>query len=356
MSIDKKETVSLFCLTPGGMALARRVRQFLPVTAYCAEKYVEPGFTAFPDSFADTLVERFRKDDSLIVIGATGIVIRVLAPYLSDKFHDPAVVVMDEKATNVISLLSGHIGGANDLTRYLAAALNANPVITTATDVNEVSALDSLAKQMKGVLPTPRDSIKTINQLLACGKKVGLYVDPELLKITSLELGDFDTRGFTILKHLEKKPVDLAAMVCISVFSSQPFWPIPVHKLIPKRVVLGIGCRRGVDSQLLSDMVRKKLISLNIEPLSVSAIGSIDIKADEPALLDLADEYNIDLALFVAQELHDCAAHFPESEFVKKTVGVGSVSQPIAWLLSQGHLIGDTTKENGITITVGVAE
>lgn len=356
MSIDKKETVSLFCLTPGGMELARKVRQFLSVTAFCAEKYVEPGFNAFNGSFAETLTERFRKDDALIVIGATGIVIRVLAPCLVDKYHDPAVVVMDEKATNVISLLSGHVGGANDLTHYLAAALNSNPVITTATDVNDVSALDMLVKEIKGVLITPRDSVKTVNQMLASGKNVGLYVDPELVELTSFNVSDFDTRGFVILDHLDQKPVDLAAMVYISIFTKEPYWPIPVHKLIPKRVVLGIGCRRGISSQLLSDMVRHKLDLLHIDPLAVAAIGSIDIKADEPALLDLADEYNVDLSLFVAQELHDCAAHFPVSEFVQKTVGVGSVSQPIAWLLSQGNLIGDTTKEQGITITVGVAE
>lgn len=356
MSIDKKESVSLFCLTPGGMELARKVRQFLSVTAYCAEKYAEPGFTPFNGSFADTLTDRFAKDDSLIIIGATGIVIRVLAPCLVDKYHDPAVVVMDEKATNVISLLSGHVGGANDLTRYLAAALNANPVITTATDVNEVSALDMLAKEMKGILPTARESVKAVNQMLASDKKVGLYVDPELTKLTSFSIRDFDTRGFVILEHLKKKPIDLSAMVFVSIFSSEPCWPMPSHKLVPKRVVLGIGCRRGVSSQLMSDMVRQKLASLHIDPLAVTAIGSIDIKADEPALIELADEYDVDLSLFVAQELHDCAANFPSSEFVRKTVGVGSVSQPIAWLLSQGNIIGDTTKEQGITITVGVAE
>ncbi|RQW64554.1 cobalt-precorrin 5A hydrolase [Vibrio viridaestus] len=357
MSIDKKDTTSLFCLTPGGMDLAKRIRQFQPVKAFCPKKYVEAGFNAFEESFAQTITDRFRQDKALIVIGATGIVVRVLAPYLTDKFHDPAVIVIDEKGQNVISLLSGHIGGANELTRYLAAALNANPVITTATDVNEVSALDSLSKEMKAELQTPRDSVKTINQLLVSHKKVGLYVDPQLSNLTSFDISVFDTKGFIKLGHLEKKPVDLAAMVYVSIFTTDPYWPVPVHRLIPKRVVLGIGCRRGIDSRVLSLMVRTKLEALHIEPLAVAQIGTIDIKGDERALLDLADEYRIEeLDLFAAQELHDCAAHFPSSPFVEKTVGVGSVSQPVAWLLSQGHIIGETTKQNGITITVGVSQ
>jgi len=356
MSIDRKETTSLFSLTPGGMILAKKIRQFLSVTSYCAEKYIEPGFHSFEGSFAETLVDRFRQDNTLIVIGAIGIVVRVLAPYLVDKFYDPAVIVIDEKGQNVISLLSGHVGGANEITRYLAAALNANPVITTATDVNNVSALDLLTKEIKGIIPTQRESVKMVNQLLVSGKKVGLYVDPEFAQLSSFDFAHYDTRGFLVLGYLEAKPIDLTAIVYVSIFSSEPYWPVPVHRLIPRRVVLGIGCRKNVDSDLLSTLVHRKLKSLNIDPLAVSAIGSIDIKAEEQALLDLTNEFDVELQLFSAQELSECAEHFPSSQFVKKTVGVGAVSQPVAWLLSQGNLMGDTTKEQGITMTVGVTE
>ena len=166
MNTVKPESIALFCLTPGGVRLAKRLAAMLPLTCYTSEALQEEGFIPFNGGFASAAREAFSSFSALIFIGATGIAVRVLAPLVNDKLSDPAVVVIDERARHVISLLSGHAGGANALTRYLAGMLDADPVITTATDVNELAALDTLAFQLNARMTDFRAAVKTVNQML----------------------------------------------------------------------------------------------------------------------------------------------------------------------------------------------
>ncbi len=179
MNTVKPESIALFCLTPGGVRLAKRLAAMLPLTCYTSEALQEEGFIPFNGGFASAARETFSSFSALIFIGATGIAVRVLAPLVNDKLSDPAVVVIDERARHVISLLSGHAGGANALTRYLAGMLDADPVITTATDVNELAALDTLAFQLNARMTDFRAAVKTVNQMLVSGKRVGLWCDGE---------------------------------------------------------------------------------------------------------------------------------------------------------------------------------
>ncbi len=133
--------------------------------------------------------EIFTKYQALICIMATGIAVRTLAPAIEDKLSDPAVLVMDEHGKFIISLLSGHVGGANELTEQIAMITGGAAVITTATDRANVAAIDNIAKQLNGYLPDFKATTKRINGLLAAGKEVGLYIDEPL---------DIDTRGFTM--------------------------------------------------------------------------------------------------------------------------------------------------------------
>ncbi|EBH3047254.1 cobalt-factor II C(20)-methyltransferase [Salmonella enterica] len=176
MNTVKPESIALFCLTPGGVALAKKLSAMLPLTCFTSEKLREEGFIPFDGGFANTARQAFTTYTALIFIGATGIAVRVLAPLVNDKFSDPAVVVIDERGQHVISLLSGHAGGANALTRYLAGMLGADPVITTATDVNEMSALDTLAFQLNARMSDLRTAVKTVNQMLVSHQRVGLTV------------------------------------------------------------------------------------------------------------------------------------------------------------------------------------
>ena len=183
MNTAKPERIALFCLTPGGVALARRLHSALPMTCFTREGLVVEGFLPFDGSFSRTVQRAFTHYSALVFIGATGIAVRVLAPLLVDKLRDPAVVVIDERGQHVISLLSGHVGGANDLARRLAGILDVEPVITTATDVNEVAALDTLACQLNARMHDFRAAVKAVNQMLVSQQRVGLWWDDHLALI-----------------------------------------------------------------------------------------------------------------------------------------------------------------------------
>lgn len=350
MSIEKhSKRIALFCLTPGGVALARRLNTALPMTCFTSEKLLASGFVPFENGFANTVREAFGQFDALIVIGATGVTVRVIAPVLHDKLTDPAVLVIDEKGQFVISLLSGHMGGANALATKIAGLIGGQAVITTATDVNQVASLDVLAQQMNATMVDFRQSVKTINQKLVSGERVGLWWHDDLIH----EKSHYDTTGFIDITSLSRLP-ELDALVCINYHEGALSLPIPVIKLVPKRIIAGLGCRKNVAPELVEKLFSEHLAQTGIDPLAISAIGSITLKAQEPALVALAKHFNVPFHVFTAQELSPIASQFPSSEFVQKTVGVGCVSQPVAWLMSQGRLIGCTRKEQGVTMTLGV--
>ncbi|MEG0207524.1 cobalt-precorrin 5A hydrolase [Hafnia sp.] len=354
----KLNSLALFCLTPGGVRLAQRLQPMLPQISlysesFTSEKLAVSGFSTFDGSFAASMAQAFTRFDALVVIGATGIVVRVLAPLLQDKLQDPAVVVLDERGQHAISLLSGHLGGANRLARQIAALIEAEPVITTATDVNEVAALDMLAQKLDAQLADFRQGVKRVNQLLVSGDRVGLWIDP----MFDEHVSEQDRRGFIVVDDLAALP-DLTALVCISWQANLPPLTLPVFKLVPKRVVLGVGCRRDTPFATVHHLLLQQLTLLNIDPLAFRAIGSITLKQDEAALQQLAQRYAVPFHLFTPDALCEHEHRFPCSEFVRKTVGVGCVSQPAAWLLLEkyggGKFVGETLREQGVTLTLAL--
>ncbi|MGP3592895.1 cobalt-precorrin 5A hydrolase [Vagococcus sp. WN89Y] len=350
MNTAKPESIALFCLTPGGVALAERLQAAVPVTCFTSARLQKAGFQTFNGGFATALREAFTDFSAVVFIGAAGIAVRVLAPLVNDKFHDPAVIVIDERGQHVISLLSGHCGGGNALARQLAGVLGATPVITTATDVNELAALDMLALQLDAQMADFRQAVKTINQLLVSGKRVGLWCDAPWRD----ELACCDTRGFTSVENLSQLPA-LDALVCITTRCALPEFALPLFKLVPRRVVAGIGCRRDTSFARLSQLLHQQLQANGFDPLALRAIGSLTLKHDEAGLQQLAQRLNVPFTLFTPEMLRQHEHHFAASEFVRQTTGVGSVSGPAAWLMSQGQLVGETFREQGVTITLGVA-
>lgn len=322
----------------------------LPVTCYTSPKLQEAGFIPFDGGFTHTARAAFARYSALIFIAATGIVVRTLAPLVNDKFVDPAVIVIDERGQHVISLLSGHVGGANALTRYLATLLNASPVITTATDVNEMAALDTLALQLQARMTDFRATVKTVNQMLVSQQRVGLWWQAELTEAVRA----CETRGFIIVSDLHQLPA-LDGLVCITLADRLPALPLPHWKLVPQRVVAGIGCRRDTPFALLSTLLAQQFAAQHLDPLALKVIGSVSLKQDEVGLIQLAADRQVPFETFTADVLREYEHHFPTSPFVRQTVGIGSVSGPAAWLLSQGQLLGETLREQGVTITLGVS-
>ena len=261
--------------------------------------------------------------------------------------------VTDEKGKNVISLLSGHMGGANEMALYISHLIESNPVITTATDVNNKSSLDMIAKRLDGYIENFRDNVLKVNSMIVNNKPVGLFIDGDY---------DIDTRGFTILKYedmlnLDKRNNeeinDLETVVVISNKQKLDFESKKIIKLVPKDIVLGVGCKKNIDSKHMKDSLREFLHINNIDKNAIKAIGSIEIKKDEQAIIDLANSLGVPFKIFTVEEIAQVDYLYSKSEWVKKNVGVYSVAEPCAHLLSEGNMIIEKQKFKGITFSAG---
>ncbi len=345
MSTDKPEQAVL-TVTPGGKLQALRLSGMMLCDCYTSDKLVSEGFIGFDGSMADCVKRLFARYQALLFICATGITVRMIAPLVNDKLADPAVLVMDEQAQHVISLLSGHVGGGNKLTHKIAGLLGAVPVITTATDVNEVAALDTLIQAVGADVAQYRQEVKDVNQMLVSAQKVGLYLE----NVTTQ-----DTRGFVVLKDLSHVPRDLAVLVVVSARTDiAPECDCLVIRVTPKNIVVGMGCRRNTDGELIYQTLCQHLAAQKLDIKAIKQIGSVVIKQDEAGFIQLAKRLGVPFTVFSIEALQVHEHRFPVSGFVRRTIGIGSVSQPAAWMMSGGFLLGETLKQDGITITLGV--
>ena len=274
----------------------------------------------------------------MIFIGATGIAIRSIATSIRSKTRDPAVISIDEQGKFVIPLLSGHIGGANSLATGIAAFLGAVPVITTATDVNDLFAVDEWAARHKMSIFN-MDAAKTFASYLVDCKKVGVK-------------SEFPVKG-TLPRGLvlaEEGPVGMAISLRKTV---QPF--VETVVLRPRILHLGIGCRRGTSKDKIEEIVIQELARLKVTLSVVKGIASIDVKKDEQGLLTFADECALPIRFYSAEELNAVKGEFTPSDFVAKTVGVDNVCERAAVLDSNGgRLLLRKTGRNGVTLAVAV--
>lgn len=370
MSIDNK--IAIVCITENGKNLAFKIQSKIHHADIYLVKNKKNNFKIdeeknnvflVEDKLSNLVPSLFEEYQYIVFIMATGIVVRVIAPYINSKFSDPAILVSDEKGRNIISLLSGHMGGANEMTRYISGLIGANPVITTATDVNKKSSLDMIAKKLDAHIDDFRENVKDVNAMLVNNQQVGLYIDGNY---------EIDTRGFNVLTSLGN--IDNLEKVVI-VSSKNNFMDYYLEKkkhsnldekmlrkkyregniikVVPKEIVIGIGCRRNTESSLLQESLNDLLHKYNIDINSIKEIGSIDVKNDEKAIIDLASSLSVPFKTFSANEISKVDHLFEKSEFVKKNVGVYCVSEPVAYLLSEGNLIIEKHKYKGITISVG---
>lgn len=289
----------IFSITEEGVALAHKIAQKLD------------GCTIFIknrdfDKLRDAVDDNFNKFDALIFISATGIAVRMIAPHVVSKLTDPAVIVIDELGQHVISLLSGHVGGANDLAIKIADIIDAEPIITTATDVNKKFAVDSVASKL-GLMPEPKDAIKIINRAILNNEPV--YV----------------TAGNTILN------------------------------LTPLKLIVGIGCKRGISEELIKTAVVEACNKINQPIDRIDLIASVDIKRDETGLIEFAASINKPLKFFDVDTLKHTIEQYnlSESEFVKRTIGVGNVCEAAALsCVKTGKFALTKTKFDGVTVAL----
>lgn len=308
--------------------------------------------------------ELFNKYECIIFVSACGIAVRCISPFLKSKFEDPAVLVVDDNGNNVISLLSGHIGGANEITLKIADVLNANPVITTSTDTNKKGALDVIVSKIGGYVENLRESAKLVNSYLVDDKRVGIYFDSDY----ESEKDSLNLSGFELID--EKTEIDAIAKLdaLVSVTDKLRCWVDEIIynikkdneekedliyiKLVPRRIALGMGCRKNTETEKMIEEFSMFSALNNIHPAAIVKTGSLIIKKDEKCMIDLSKALCAEFNLFNVDEICTCDYMFDKSEFVKKNTGVYSVAQPSAYLLS-GNVISDKYKNNGTTFAFG---
>ena len=315
--------------------------------------------------------ELFNKYECIIFVSACGIAVRCIAPFLKSKFEDPAVLVVDDNGNNVISLLSGHIGGANEITLKIADVLEANPVITTSTDTNKKGALDVIVSKIGGYVENLRESAKLVNSYLVDNKRVGIYFDSDY----ESEKDSLNLSGFELID--EKTEIDAIAKLdaLVSVSDKLRCWVdeivdkiyenvdrldkhnlekanLSYIKLVPRRTALGMGCRKNTETEKMIEEFSIFSALNNIHPTAIVKTGSLIIKKDEKCMIDLSKALCAEFNLFDVDEICTCDYMFDKSEFVKKNTGVYSVAQPSAYLLS-GNVISDKYKNNGTTFAFG---
>lgn len=333
-------SIHLFAFSARGCHLARSIADGMGEECCCfsTEKYAaQAGFSPFCSNLSEQTGKSFALAQGIVFIGAAGIAVRAVAPYLKSKTSDPAVVVVDETGRFAVSLLSGHLGGANALAEKVAGIIGALPVITTATDRNGLFAVDVFAKQ-NSLFITDMIRAKEVSAALLAGEAVGFCSDLPLLSALPPELGGQN------------------AAIGIAVTAKPGFSPFPstLH-LIPRRITAGIGCRRGKDPRMLEQFLLQVLEREQILPEQLCGIASIDLKKDEQGILKLCEKYHLPFITYSSEQLMAVQGDFSASDFVKSQVGVDCVCERAA-VLAGGSLVCRKQVSDGITIALAKSE
>ncbi len=311
-------------LTPRGGALARNLCQELPQAGCWLPRTLAAGDSKVQtfDRVATVFQEAFQQGENLVCIMAAGIVVRGIAPHLTGKDKDPAVVVVDEAGRFAISLLSGHLGGANELARQVAQILKATPVITTASDVQGVPALD-LAADRVGLAIEDLSAVSQVQMALLSGLKLRL-VDPDgYLAHVTAEYPEW----FVHENHLDTALS--GGWPGVYVGFRERAWPKQWLVLRPRNLVAGMGCHKGTPAAEILSFIKNTFKKERLSLASLKALATIEVKKAEPGLKEAAARLGVEFIWFTKEELQDVKVPNPSQHLVR-LVGVVSVSEAAA--------------------------
>lgn len=329
--------LGIIAFTGRGGHLAKRLGVALTdlgheARAYCFYKYAEACGLESVQSAKQWASEQFSRCDGLVFVSATGIAVRTIAPLVDSKRTDPAVVVVDEAGRFAISLLSGHIGGANELTQTVAEAIGAIAVVTTATDVNGKIAIDVFAEK-NDLFITSMAMAKEVSAAVLAGEQIGFFCD-------------YETEG-PLPPYFTK---DRAQRINVRV----GFAPRQAGTLVlcPRDLTLGIGCKKGTAAEDIAGAAADFLAKNNVPRACVARCASVDLKAREAGLLAFCREAGLEIRFYTAEELNELTGDFSRSAFVEKTAGVDCVCERAAVKNAGGGLLIEKTKYPGITLAL----
>jgi len=316
--------MKIACLyfTSSGKAIAERIVYFSDYEVHIYSK----------ENYKSNLNDIFEQYDGIVFISSTGIAIRISASFIKDKSIDPAIVVVDDMGRYSISLLSGHIGGANELAENIANCLKCQAIITTASDGRGIEAVDMFAKRNDLYIESLEDA-KKITSMMIEGEAIKLESEIEA-KI-----------GYNnIVKNHEVGAIFVCSKLNINYLK-------PCCILRPKNITVGLGCRRGktVDEIISALMTIFSDNDLSIQ--SIKQIATVDVKQYERGIIEACKYLNCEMVIISREAIKAVQDKFNKSAFVEATIGVSSVCEPCAYI-SGGELIVGRTAINGITIAI----
>lgn len=326
---------------------------------YAPEKYAGEGILPLPADKSALIGGRWGRS-AYIFIGAAGIAVRYIAPWVKDKYTDSPVLVIDEKGRYVIPLLSGHVGGAAALADEVADMIGAVPVHTTATDVQGKFAVDVFARK-NGLVITDREAVRKISAGVLNGEKAALYIEDPSVSITgappreivlcgSMEEAEQYPYQIVIAGSMERNVRDRESEAREQKRKQEQKQECRTLLLLPRNIAAGIGCRKGIEEALLEKGFLEILAANGVDIRQVRTIASIDLKKNEQALLYLCEKYRIPFEIYTADELGSVPGSTAASEFVKKITGVDNVCERAARLsCSAGSLIQGKCIREGMT-------
>jgi len=350
--------IRIISFTRTGRDLSRKVKAAFTemgmedgeVLLYTGESGIDEGdCQSLKGNLAAVVKASFQEKTPLVFIGASGICMRSIAPFLNDKKVDPPVLCLDEKGDFVIPMLSGHTGGANQLARKLAGSLGSQAVITTATDVNHLFAVDEWA-EAKNLFWWDREAAKRISAEILKGNDVGFLSDfpisgamPESLKfIESLKK--------------EQLPEMPKSGIVVSLSGREKPFPFTLN-VIPKVVTAGIGCRKNTSEEVLQSKLQEALDIAGLRKESLMILASIDLKEQEEGLLSLGKTWDLPIKFFNKEALLEVEGSINYSAYVEQVTGVGNVCERAAILGADGgRLLLEKRAGDGITVALAMKE
>ncbi len=334
------EKVSVLAITKNGVNIAAKLKEIFPNwNVYAPSKFSnDKEIIWYSEPTSEKIIELFKNNKALICIFSLGAVIRLIAPHLKDKKNDPAVIVIDDKTNFVISVLSGHLGGANELTQTIAEKLNAMPVITTAADVNKTIAVDLLGKNLGWKIDND-STVTKISAHMVNEEKIGVYQDAG--KTTWFKELPKNVKIYDSLEDLKESNSKGHLIISDKILNDNFLKDSVIYR--PPTLVIGIGLHWETSKQKIKDGIDICLTKFKLSPKSIAKLVSIKKPSDVQGLIDIGKEMGVPVEYVDKEELSHVYVPNP-SKTVKAFEGTSSVSEAAAIKVSGGKLIVEKQK------------
>ena len=335
------ENVSVLAITKNGINIGEKLKEVFPNwNIFVPSKLSNENKSIiwYSEPTSDKIIELFKNSDALICLFSLGAVIRLIAPFLKDKKTDPAVIVIDDKTNFVISVLSGHIGGANELTQKISEKLNALPVITTAADVNKTIAVDLVGKEF-GWKIDDETTVTKISAHMVNAESIGVFQQTgnkkwykKLPKNVTI---------YNSLEELKKSNSKAHLIISDTIINNELAQESVIYR--PQSLVIGIGLHWDTTKDTIKDGIEHCLKKFNLSSKCIAKLVSIKKPEDVQGLIDLGKEMQIPVEYVNREELAVIITPNPSST-VKAFEGTASVSEAAAIKISNGELIVEKQK------------